>query len=271
MMTELYKRVSESDRITENIKYYWGYMYGLGNEVVVPYLKDSGFYCTGNSVAEIGSAEGGVLAAFVEAGAKDALGTDIVQERLDSGNLINEIAGIDIEFSNHNILGDSIPDEWKEKYDLVILRDVIEHLEDTDYSLGAIRRLIKPGGYLFVTFPPYYSPFGAHQHTLNNFWGKFPFIHWLPDPIFRQMIKSGRKHDIKEVESLMKIKLSINKFLHAAENNNYSIAMKDFYILRPVYKMKFGLPTLKLPFFLNLPHINNLFTLEASYVLRKEK
>jgi SAM-dependent methyltransferase len=270
-MTELFNKIKTSDRISDNIKYYWGYMYGLGNQVVVPYLKETGFFRKGDKVAEVGSAEGGVLAAFVEAGATEPLGTDIVQERLDTGILINEIAGINIEFSNHNILGDSIPEEWNDKFDMVILRDVIEHLADTDYSLGAIRRIIKPGGHLYVTFPPYYSPFGAHQHTLNNFWGKLPYIHWLPDSIFRLLIKSGRKPDIEEVESLMEIKLSIKKFLAAAENNNYSIAMKDFFILRPVYKMKFGLPTLRVPFFLNIPFINNLFTLEASYILRKEK
>lgn len=267
-MTDLYKKIEESSEISNNAKYYWGYQYNLGKEVIVPYLTSISAFKPGFKVAEIGSAEGGVLASFVEKGAADALGTDIISARLELGEKINKIIDINIEFNTHDIVNSTIPDKWKQKFDLVLLRDVIEHLVDTEKALSNIKKIIKPGGFLYVNFPPYYSPFGGHQHTLNNFWGKLPYIHFFPDPIFDKLIASGRPNDIAEVKRLRNIRLTPKKFTVAASKAGFSVQNKDFYLLRPVYKMKFGLPSLKLTSLSFLPLVKNIFSLEASYLLK---
>ena len=38
-------------------------------------------------------------------------------------------------------------------FDLVLLRDVIEHLEETELSLRHVMDFMKPGGWLYVVFP----------------------------------------------------------------------------------------------------------------------
>ncbi len=254
--------------ISDNDKYYWGYQYRLGEDVIVPYLEKNGCFSKGYSVAEIGCAEGGVLAAFVMAGARDALGTDIVEWRLEKGRNFAARADLPVEFTNHDIVYSEPDDKWKKKFDLVLLRDVIEHLDDTAAALGNIKKVIKPGGYLYVTFPPYYSAFGGHQHTVANKPGKLPFIHWLPDGIFHRMITSGRENDIEEVKRLQNIKLTPKKFIKAVEETGYQIYKKDYYLLRPVYKMKFGLPALKLTPLAFLPLVKPVFSMEASFILK---
>lgn len=268
-MNNQYKLVQNSDKLTDFDKYYWGYQYRLGKETLVPYLLDYGAFQKGMRVAEVGSAEGGVLASFVEAGATDALGTDIVQTRMDKGAVISEIIDAPIKFLNHDIINQEILPEWDAAYDLVLLRDVIEHLDDTDIALTNIRKIIKPGGHLFVTFPPYHSPFGGHQHTVMNTGGKLPYIHLLPDKVFHQLIASGRKNDIGEVKRLQKIRLTPTKFMKAAKDSGYEIVHQDYYLLRPVFKMKFGLPSIKLTPVAKMNFIRNYFSLEAAYILKK--
>ncbi len=264
----IYDKIKDIEGLSADDKYFWSYQYRLGKEVVVPYLSRHNFFQQGNRVMEIGSAEGGVLAAFVEAGAKDALATDIAKNRLEIGKKISEKLNLPIDFSYHNILNDNVPDDRKAAADLVILRDVIEHLDDTALALNKIKEFIKPGGYLYITFPPYYSPFGGHQHNLKNFWGKLPYLHFLPDPIFQKLIASGRPADVIEVKRLRNIRMTPAKFLSAAENCGYSLRLTDYYLLRPVFKMKFGLPSVKITRLASLPPVRNFLSLEASYVLQ---
>lgn len=264
----IYEIVTDAPDISDNDKYYWSYQYRLAKEVLVPYLSKTGCFRPGMSVAEIGCAEGGVLSAFVEEGAVGGLGTDIAQVRLDKAADYTARAGLNIEFTNHDIVYSEPPEKWRQQFDLVLLRDVIEHLDYTDIALRNIRRIIKPGGCLYVTFPPYYSPFGGHQHTVANNGGKLPFIHLLPDAIFHRLIASGRANDIEEVKRLQKIKLTPKKFEFAAAKEGLHVVLKDFFMLRPVYKMKFGLPSFKISRLSFLPLVKNFLSLEASYVLR---
>lgn len=269
-MLSKYETVIKSDLIAPNDKYYWGYQYRLGYEVLVPYLINLGVFKPGDAVAEIGSAEGGVLAAFVDSGATESLGTDIALIRLEKGKLISNIIDCKISFEQHNIITEEPKQEWINKFDLVILRDVIEHLDDTVLALSQIKKIIRPGGFLYITFPPYYSPFGGHQHTVNNFWGKFPFIHFLPNFIFYTLLASGRENDILEVKRLQKIRLTPKKFIRSAIDSGFEIFHSDYYFLRPVYKMKFGLPTIKSNVLSFIPFVKNVFSLEASYILKKK-
>lgn len=263
-----YRQIEQNTEIDSAYKYYWGYQYRLGNEVVVPYLQSLGVFAKGNRVMEIGSAEGGVLAAFVESGAENSLATDIAQNRLDMGEKIAGILNLPIEFRYHNILTDEVPQEWKSSASLVILRDVIEHLDDTVGALTNIGKFLKRGGFLYVTFPSYYSPFGGHQHNLMNFWGKLPYIHYFPDSIFNKLIASGREADINEVTRLRNIRMTPKKFINAAISSGYEVYKSDYYLLRPVFKMKFGLPSLKITPLAFLPLVKNVISMEASFILK---
>lgn len=235
----------------------------------MPYLQERGVFQAGMRVAEIGCAEAGVLMAFVEEGAQETLGTDIEVHRLENGRIIAEAADIPLTLSTHDVLFDEPLPAWKHAFDLVILRDVIEHLDDTLLALQNIQKLLKPHGHLFVEFPPYNSPFGGHQHLLRNFYGKLPYIHLAPQPIFRHITSSGwHQVDIDEVRRLKNIRLSPRTFKAAADKAQYNIRHEQYFLLRPVFKMKFGLPTIPLTALRGIPGVKEVLSLEANYILQ---
>lgn len=268
-MENIKEKINRTPEISENDKYYWGYQYDLASKYIVPYLRQRNVFKNGDVVIEIGCAEGGVLTAFAESGASLTVGTDIAEYRLETGRKISNVINLPIEFINNDIINHEPPENLLEKADLVILRDVIEHLDDPKTALKNIKKLIKAGGYLYVTFPPYYSPFGGHQHTLNNFWSSFPYIHLLSKRIFKKLISSGRAPDIIEVERLKEIRLTARKFIRIVKEAGLQIIKADYYLIRPVYKMKFGLPPIKITPIAIIPFIRELFCFEASYILKK--
>ena len=268
-MANIREIVNKDEKLTDQDKYYWNYMYDLGHDFIVPYLTDKGLFAKGNRVAEVGSAEGGVLAAFMEAGATNGLGTDIAQVRLDKGSYIAELGDLDLQYTTHDIVTQQPPAEWQNEFDLVLLRDVIEHLDDPTAALSNIKMIMKDSGKLFVTFPPFHSPYGGHQHTVKSTGGKFPYIHLFSKGLFNKFIEKGVKADIEEANRIHRIRLTIPKFEQAAKDAGLKIVEKEFYFLRPVFKMKFGLPSLKINGLAKIPFIKKYFTLEASYILER--
>ncbi|MFI5202639.1 MAG: class I SAM-dependent methyltransferase, partial [Candidatus Kapaibacterium sp.] len=208
------RELESVEAITANERYYFGYQYGLGEEHIVPYLRSKSLNFAQKNICEIGCGEGGVLAALADEGASYALGIDIRQEAIDRAEIIFRTLfppsanGVRWDFRIHDVTNQETPPEWRQKFDFVTLRDVMEHLDDTEGSLRHVMEFLRPGGYLYIVFPPYYSPFGGHQHLLNNRWGKLPFLQFLPDALFRPFIKSGRSIDIEEVTRLRNIRLT---------------------------------------------------------------
>jgi SAM-dependent methyltransferase len=275
-------RVRELERVQEisaNERYYFGYQYGLGAQHIVPYLLGKGVTFADKNLCEIGCGEGGVLAALANQGAAYALGIDIRQEAIDRAEIIfrtlfspskdgEATKSMKWDFGIHDVTNQPTPPEWRKQFDFATLRDVIEHLDDTEGSLRHVMEFLRPGAYLYIVFPPYYSPFGGHQHLLKNRPGKLPFLQFLPDAFFKPLIKSGRAGDIEEVMRLRKIRLTIGKFRQAVKNVGLEIVDEELYFLRPVFKLKFGLPTIKINMFRRMPGIREIAALEAGYLLR---
>lgn len=55
-----------------------------------------------------------------------------------------------------------------QRFDLVCLFDVLEHVEDDAASLSAARALLAPGGFLLITVPAYKFLFGPHDEELHH-------------------------------------------------------------------------------------------------------
>jgi SAM-dependent methyltransferase len=260
--------VDSSPEIDPADKYYWGYMYGLATEYMIPHLESKGVAIRDAAIIEIGCAEGGNLCAMAEHGARELVGTDIAEVRLRSAEAISELAGLEITYSSHDVIYQDPFPEWLGHFDVAFLRDVIEHLDDAEIALKNIRRVLKPGGALYVTFPPYYSPFGGHQQTLVNWSSKIPFMHLLPEPIFERMIASGRAADQVEVRRLRRIRMTTGKFRRAAKAAGFTVADEKLFFIRPVFKMKFGLNPVSANIVKPFPVIRDVVALEAGYLLK---
>ena len=59
-------------------------------------------------------------------------------------------------------LPDAIPFAGK-SFDLAVMLDVLEHIDDDEASLAALGRLLKPRGYLLITVPAFMFLWGPHD------------------------------------------------------------------------------------------------------------
>lgn len=270
-MDEFYSQIMSSS-YTKRRKRLWNYQYILGRDFIVNYLNTNGYLIKGLDICEIGAAEGGVAQSLVLAGANFALCTDILPHRLEIGKEMAQKAHLNMQYTTHDIIYDSVLPEWEEKFDVVILRDVIEHLDSAETAIKQIKKIIKPGGVLYITFPPYSSPYGGHQQILGGkFLTRLPYIHLIPKKLFLKLIKGLIPDGINEVTRLSKIRLSSQEIINVAKSCNYDIIGEDYFLLRPVFKAKYNLPTIKTTKISFLPGFRGLFALEASFLLKKNK
>ncbi len=96
-------------------------------------------------ILEIGSATGGLLRALVDLGFRNVLGADpspncvrVAQEAFGVPGVVATIF--------------SMP-EGVEPYDTIILTGVFEHIPDLDEAARQLRRLIRPGGRIYLEVP----------------------------------------------------------------------------------------------------------------------
>lgn len=244
--------------------------YRLAQHTLIPWMESLRVLPPNAAVCEIGCAEGGVLAAYVDHGATKALGTDIQEPLL---RIISQPVwsglGYDITFTQHDVIYDDIPDDWKATFDVVLLRDVIEHLDDAGVALKNIARLLKPGGVVVVTFPPYTSPFGGHQQLLSTKLGSLPFVHLLPWPLFRTIIRGGDPDNQEELERLHRIRCSASKVSDAAHRAGMDVISQRYFALRPVFRWKYQrpIPSFEVTSLRWLPLVKDL-AMEVAFILQ---
>jgi len=245
--------------------------YRLARHTLIPWLEKLGVLPQPAAVIEIGCAEGGVVGAFVERGTSLAAGTDIM------GPLLTQISdplakrlGFDITFSEHDVIYQDPLPEWRGAFDVVVLRDVIEHLDDAGIALKNIAKLLKPGGVVLLTFPPYTSPFGGHQQLLGTTLGKLPFVHLLPKSMFNRIVTSGDPQNAEEVERLHRIRLSADDIHRAGPAAGLQLVAERYFLLRPVFRWKYQkpVPTIEMTGLKGLRAARAL-AMEAAFVLRK--
>ena len=160
-------------------------------EYVIPFIESKFTLEPGTRVLEIGCGEGGVLAAFVKRGCI-GVGVELHEIRLQLAKelLKNEINGGKISFIAKDIYEVS-PEEFGGKFDLIIMKDVIEHIFDQKKLLQRLHDFLLPQGVIFFGFPPWQMPFGGHQQiATNKFLSRLPYYHLLPRPVYKWILKS---------------------------------------------------------------------------------
>jgi SAM-dependent methyltransferase len=117
----------------------------------------------GRDVLDLGSGYGGRPIAYLERGAKSVTGVEIEDELVEHSRAFAKDRGADDAYY-HIGTGEDIPCR-DEKFDLVVMNDVMEHVVSPAATLSETWRVLRPGGYLAVVFPPYYDvSAGSHLH-----------------------------------------------------------------------------------------------------------
>ena len=242
------------------------------DKFVIPYIGQVIEITPATRVLEIGCSMGGNMKPFLDLGCK-VTGVEINPYTL---QLAEEYFADHPKRSNLTLILDDIYNRTAADgtFDIIIMRDVIEHIHDQEKFMGFVKRFMAPGAAFFLAFPPWYNPFGGHQQICKSkVLSKLPYFHILPAFLYKGILKAFGESD-KEVEDLLEIKqtgISLERFERIARHEGYSIARKTLYFINPNYETKFGLkPRVQSPVFTAVPFVRNFFVTAGYYVLRGE-
>ncbi len=111
-------------------------------------------------ILELGSGTGGNFALLAQFGSVTAVEMNETAREISK----TRAGGAAV---HHGMLPDSLPFDGHE-FDLVCLFDVLEHVEEDEAALRAIRGLLAPGGRALITVPAHPFLFGPHDIALHH-------------------------------------------------------------------------------------------------------
>jgi len=241
---------------------------------IIPFLEKTIAIKPGVRVFDLGTGEGGVLIPFLKRGCY-CVGVDLSQIRIDLANefLADEVAAGKAKFICQNILENSFYKEYNHSFDVIILKDVIEHIPDQEKFIPYLAEFLAPGGQIFFGFPPWCMPFGGHQQACHVKWlSVLPYYHLLPGFLYKAVLKLGGEDDVVTAE-MMEVKstgISIHRFERIIKRNNLKVLNKAHYLINPIYRYKFGLkPKLQFKFIEVIPWFRDFFTTCVYYTIGK--
>jgi len=241
---------------------------------VIPFINEHLKINNTIHVLEVGCGEAGNLKPFIDLGCK-AMGVDLNKEKMQyakdyfsnypNGNLLTLVVE-DI----YNMV-----DEFKEDFDLIILRDVIEHIHNQEKFMNCLKKFLKPGGKVFFGFPPWQNPFGGHQQICKSkLLSKLPFFHLLPLPLYKGVLKifGESTSTINDLVEIKETGISIERFERILKKENWVTDKKMFFFINPNYEVKFGLkPRASFGFISAIPVVRNFFTTACYYLVSKKQ
>jgi SAM-dependent methyltransferase len=212
---------------------------------VLPFIERSKPVTAGMNVMEIGTAEGGVLLPFAERGCY-CVGVDLNAARIDLANafLEKEVSEKKMEFLYKNIYDEDFLARFSGFFDIIILKDVIEHVHEQEKFIPFLKKFLKPGGQIFFGFPPWYMPFGGHQQICESkLLSKLPYYHILPKFLYKAMLKAAGENEgnVRELMEIKETQISIERFERIVNASGLKVLNKQHYLINPIYKYKFGL------------------------------
>lgn len=239
---------------------------------VLPFIEKTHTIDANTTVFEVGTAEGGVLVPFLERGCK-CLGVDLAPERiaLAEGFLQKHIAGGRAEILLKNIYDDDFIARFKGAFDIIILKDVIEHVPNQEGFVPHLKTFLRPDGQIFFGFPPWYMPFGGHQQICRTKWvSKLPWYHILPRPLYKAILKAAGEPEyiVKEMMEIKDTQITIERFERIVKASGMKVMHKQHYLINPIYKYKFNLqPRKQSPLISWIPFFRNFVTTCVYYMV----
>jgi len=223
-------------------------------------------------VLEIGCAEAGVLKAFTDLG-HTCMGIELSEGRIKLAAAFHEEAvksGL-ISFVCRDIYDIDTEKDLSDKFDLVILKDVIEHIHDQGKFMQRLKKYLKPNGKVFFGFPPWQMPFGGHQQICKNkIASKLPYYHLLPRPLYKGILSSFGE-SAGTVEALLEIKetgISVERFEKILKKEDFTVFKRQFFLINPIYEYKFDLkPRTQNGLLSTIPYFRNFYSTCAYYLV----
>jgi SAM-dependent methyltransferase len=239
---------------------------------VIPFIEEKFQLKPGMRVLEIGCGEGGVLKAFINKGC-EGVGVELDAPRIEDAKkfLPDDIAAGRLRFVVKDIYEVDVDKDFNGLFDIIILKDVIEHIHNQPRLIGWMKKFLKPGGIVFFGFPPWYMPFGGHQQICKSKVSRLPYIHLLPKGIYRWILKN-RKENVGEMMEIRETGISIERFEKICKKEGYSFLHNRHYLLNPIYEWKFGWKPIRQALLIKaIPFVRNFYTTCVYYIIQPIK
>lgn len=164
-----------------------------------------------------------------------------------------------------------------EAFDVIISNETFEHIQQPGPALREVARVTRPGGWVFISFPPYYAPWGAH---LNN-WIALPWVQVIFSErtlintavTLEQRLRLNRRLmpearlDMRGCQTLPHInKITLARFESILPGTPLRLVRRAFF--GPGWRHQSRPHRLVQPL-TRLPGLREMFTSHAVYILRK--
>lgn len=235
---------------------------------IFPFIEQNLSIAPNLQVLEIGCGEGGNMAPFLDRGCF-VTGVDLATNKLENAERF---------FQNYpnrqklTLINKDIYDIKEDlKFDLIIMRDVLEHIHDQEKFMHYVKKFLKPEGLFFLGFPPWHNPFGGHQQICESkFLSKLPYFHILPKNLYQYILKTFKEPSL-QIESLLEIKdtgITIERFKRIIRQEQYKVIREQFYFINPNYEIKFKLKPRKQWTIINkTPFVRNFLITTCYYLI----
>lgn len=153
---------------------YAEWQYQKGEDTIRYFLPyhSTDFMFRDKTVLDIGCGAGGKTIYYASLGVHQIIGLEILDKYKEEAEQIAKKYHQEKVFSYHT--GDAAKMSFESNtFDTIIMNDAMEHVADPEAVLRDCYRVLKPGGYLYINFPPYYHPFGAHLSDAIS----IPWVH----------------------------------------------------------------------------------------------
>jgi SAM-dependent methyltransferase len=248
------------ERQTNRAKYFEEQAYTT-EKYVIPYIREVIPVHGQTTVLEIGCGEGGNLKPFLDMGCQ-VTGIDLSEYKI--GNAQTFFAQHPNRQNLSLISKDiyEIADSPEFTFDLILLRDTIEHIPEQDRIMARMKTFLKPGGVIFFAFPPWRMPFGGHQQVCRNkMLSALPYFHLLPRWLYKTVLRIGGESDAL-IQGLMEVRdtqISIQRFQRILRTQNWTIRKQTYYLFNPNYEIKFGLKPREVSSIFNIPLLRDFY------------
>lgn len=253
------------DRHTDRLKYFTEQAY-TSRKYYIPYINRN-IGDLPKNILEIGCGEGGNLLPFAEMG-YNVTGVDLAQSRIQQAKQF---------FKEKNQTGKFIAsDIFKLKdlqgtFSLIIIHDVIEHIQNKTDFLKKVEIYLSEGGFIFIAFPAWQMPYGGHQQIARGkIISRLPFIHLFPKKLYKWLLLvcGEQKDTVNELLNIYTTQCTIEKFYSIIKNTNFKVIDRKFFLINPHYEVKFNLSPKELNKKLSsIPVIRNFFSTTCWFIL----
>tara|TARA_Y100000994_G_scaffold107370_1_gene88476 strand:+ start:6343 stop:7128 length:786 start_codon:yes stop_codon:yes gene_type:complete len=245
--------------------YYFEYQRTLASSYYIPFLINNNVELKDKNILEIGCGNGGFISAFGDF-SDHCVGFDLKNLDWKENN---------VKYRQLDVFDDKLVDQIDSKFDIIILRDVIEHLDNkqTDKLFKQIELLSKSNALVLITFPPFYSPFGLHQQVLLKSMLRFiPYLSLIPKDLIKVLTEEDSNKDgVEELLSLYDSKKTISMFYKLINNHRYRIIDEKFFHIRPSHQIRYGLKTIESKLIWHIPIIRELLITGTVFLINNRR